>query len=347
MQPETPPDALQTRVHRRLNLLSREWVLVSPHRNARPWQGQLEPVLRPALPSRDAGCYLCPGSERAGGVRNPEYTGTFTFDNDFAALVPGGEGFATQGLLRAESENGLCRVLCYSPRHDLSFGALPLTAMREVIDTWATQYVSMCALPHIEAVTIFENRGESMGASSPHPHGQIWANATVPDEMMREGESQRAHLHAHGRCLLCEYAALEVERGERVVAINEQFVAVVPFWASWPFEVLVLPRVHAKALHEADSAGRDALARLLKELIARYDALFATTFPYSMGIHQAPASAGEGDGWHWHMHFYPPLLRSATVRKFMVGYELLAGPQRDLTPERAASLLRGEVPKSP
>ncbi len=333
---------LQADVHRRLNPLSGEWVLVSPQRTARPWQGQLEEHVQPSALAHDPSCYLCPGNRRAGGVVNPDYLSTFVFDNDFPALRAQGTPAEVHvhSLLQAQGERGLCRVLCYSPRHDLTLGQMPLTGIREVIDTWATQTVSLGREPFVNAITIFENRGAMMGASNAHPHGQIWTNQHLPNEVICESDRQARHLREHGSCLLCDYSALELDRGERIVCANEDFVALVPFWAVWPFETLVLPRRHAGALDQLDARGRDAFAQVLKELARRYDALFDMVFPYTMGVHQQPTDGQGHAGWHLHAHFYPPLLRSSTVRKFMVGYEMLAGPQRDFTPEAAAARLR-------
>ncbi len=336
----------QSDVHRRYNPLTGDWVLVSPQRNVRPWRGQTEEVPPPAVAAHDSGCYLCPGNARAGGILNPHYESTYVFDNDFAALRPDPHAgsFAVGDLLRAHSEAGICRVICYSPRHDLSLGGLPQAAIRAVIDTWGEQFALLDAVPWINAVTIFENRGAMMGASSPHPHGQIWANQTVPQEIERETAAQRRRFAETGSCLLCDYAAVEVGRGERVVAANAHFLVVVPFWATWPFETLVLPRAHAASVDALSGAARDDLAALLGRLATGYDALFGVSFPYTMGLHQRPSDGAAHPYWHLHAHFYPPLLRSATVRKFMVGYELLAGPQRDLTPEAAAGKLRDAMP---
>jgi UDPglucose--hexose-1-phosphate uridylyltransferase len=298
--------------HRRYNPLSGEWVLVSPQRTERPWQGQLEPSRVRQLPEHDPCCYLCPGNERAGGIRNPNYPATFVFTNDYPALLPTREG-----------EYGTCRVVCYSPRHDLGLGDMAVEAIEAVVEVWTQQYVELLADPNIGHVQIFENRGEMMGASSPHPHGQIWATEHVPMHVARE----QAHFAADP-ALLADY--LHGER-ERVVEEEEHTVAVVPYWAVWPFETLVAPRRPVPTLVELDDAERSSLARVLKRLLQRYDRLFNTCFPYSMGFHQ---------GSHLHAHFYPPLLRSAGVRKFMVGYELFAEPQRDLTPEEAAKRLR-------
>jgi len=340
---------LQARVHRRRNPLAGGWVLVSPHRTARPWQGQTEESAGPAAPAHDPACYLCPGNSRAGGVSNPEYTGPFVFDNDFAALhadSPAGTR-TIDGLLEARAEAGACRVICYGPRHDLSLGAMAMEDVRRVVDTWARESVELGSRPGIQAVTIFENRGAIMGASSPHPHGQIWANESIPDELARETLHQGEHFARRQSCLLCDVLRLEIARGERVVVANEHFVVLVPFWATWPFETLVLPVAHAGSLDTLGGAARDGLARILVDLVRRYDALFGVPFPYTMGWHQQPGGGSPHPGWHLHAHFYPPLLRSASVRKFMVGYEMLAGPQRDITPERAAERLREAVGARP
>lgn len=327
--------------HRRLNQLTGEWVLVSPHRARRPWQGQVEDAQPERRPEHDPDCYLCPGNERAGGARSPQYQRTFVFDNDFAALAPDAghrEGRA-DGLLVAEPERGICRVVCYSPRHDLTLGQMSAEAIRTVVDTWGSQTEELGGLEWVRHVQVFENRGTLMGASNPHPHGQIWANERLPNEAVKELTRQRRHA-ASGGCLLCDYAGQELAAGDRVVRRNDHFVALVPFWAVWPFETLVLPIQHTANLPELDSPHRDALADVLGRLARRYDALFGVTFPYSMGFHQPPTDGEPHPEWHLHAHFYPPLLRSATVRKFMVGYELLAQPQRDITPESAAERLR-------
>jgi UDPglucose--hexose-1-phosphate uridylyltransferase len=327
--------------HRRLNRLTGEWVLVSPHRTARPWQGQVEEVVAEQRPAYDPACYLCPGNERAGGARTPEYDSTYVFDNDFAALTPdvAPEEHDRKGLLIAQSERGICRVVCFSPRHDLTLGQMPAEAIRTVVDTWVDQYVELGNLDWVRHVQIFENRGAMMGASNPHPHGQIWANERVPNEPVKELAQQRAHADSGG-CLLCDYLDVELDDGARIVTSNEHFTALVPFWAVWPFETLVLPRAHAGALPDLDPDQRDGLADILRRVTRRYDRLFGVTFPYSMGLHQQPTDGVPHREWHLHAHFYPPLLRSATVRKFMVGYELLDQPQRDITPETAAQQLR-------
>jgi UDPglucose--hexose-1-phosphate uridylyltransferase len=273
---------------------------------------------------------------------NPDYTTTFVFDNDFAALHPSTPpaAYADADLLVARTEPGICRVVCFSPRHDLTLSRMDRAGIRAVVDVWTDESARLAACPEIGYVLVFENRGAAMGASNPHPHGQIWATATVPNEPAREQASLAAWRDAHGSCLLCDYLSLESARGERTIAENEAFSAIVPFWAVWPFEALVIAKRHVTGLDALDRAGRDGLADLLKRLTTRYDNLFETPFPYSMGFHQRPADGAAHDEWHLHAHFYPPLLRSAAVRKFMVGYEMLGTPQRDLTPEEAAARLR-------
>ena len=328
--------------HRRLNPLTGEWVLVSPHRTQRPWQGQVEEASLAAQPEYDPECYLCPGNARAAGVRNPSYSSTFVFDNDFAALRPDTpkDRFDDGGLLVAQGEPGICRVVCFSPKHHLTLSQMATPGIRSVVDTWAEQYGELGAHPSIRHVQIFENRGAVMGCSNAHPHGQIWSNAHLPNEVAKEQESQLRWREARARCLICDYQAVEAGIRERLVDENATWMAVVPFWAVWPFETMVMPRRHAAAIDTLEGAERDGLAEILKRITARYDRLFAVPFPYSMGVHQKPTDGIEHSEWHMHLHFYPPLLRSATVRKFLVGYEMLAAPQRDLTPEAAAERLR-------
>jgi len=328
--------------HRRLNLLTGEYVLVSPHRTKRPWLGMVEPAPGESRPPYDPGCYLCPGNERAGGARNPEYQGTFLFDNDYAALLPDAApgNHCGKELLRAEPERGMCRVLCYSPRHDLTLGNMEPDAIRKVVDAWTEQYSELAALPWIRHVQIFENSGAMMGASNPHPHGQIWANERIPNEPAKETKYQTLHLEERKSCLLCDYSTLESTRQERIVCQNDSFVVLVPFWAVWPYETMLLARSHRGALPDLEEKERDDLAEILPRLIRAYDRVFDAPFPYSMGFHQRPTDGQDHPEWHFHAHFYPPLLRSTTVRKFMVGYELLSQPQRDITPESAAERLR-------
>jgi UDPglucose--hexose-1-phosphate uridylyltransferase len=328
--------------HRRYNPLTREWVLVSPHRTQRPWQGQVEAPASDAQPEYDPDCYLCPGNARAGGARNPAYDATFVFDNDFAALKPGTapERFERGGLLIAESEPGICRVVCFSPKHNLTMANMAPANLRKVVDRWVEQYVDLGARPSINYVQIFENRGAMMGASNPHPHCQIWSSRALPNEVAKEQAAQAEWQARNGTCLLCEYACLEAEAGARVVEENDGFLVVVPFWAIWPFETMVLSRRHLASIDRLSGPERDLLADILKRMTARYDRLFQVSFPYSLGFHQRPTEGAEHPEWHFHAHFLPPLLRSATVRKFMVGYELLGTPQRDITPEAAAERLR-------
>jgi UDPglucose--hexose-1-phosphate uridylyltransferase len=330
--------------HRRLNPLTGEWVLVSPHRAGRPWQGQLEKVAPQREPEYDPACYLCPGNARAGGVHNPRYAGTFVFDNDFAALKPAGRDdrldIGNRGLLVAEGEPGLCRVICFSPRHDLTLATMASEEIENVIHTWTAQFRELGEMPQINHVQIFENRGSMMGASNPHPHCQVWATSSIPDIPRKELTCQSKYFEQHGKCLLCDYVRLEDEQRVRVVCQNEGFVALVPFWAVWPFEVLVCSRRHRGALTEFSEKESALMAQVLQQVTSTYDKVFDVPFPYSMGFHQSPTDGNPNPGSHFHAHFYPPLLRSASVRKFMVGFEMLGMPQRDITPESAAAHLQ-------
>lgn len=340
-------DMLLTQPHRRLNVLTGEWVLVSPHRAQRPWQGSIEHVAPTHLPSYDPGCYLCPGNMRASGSQNPSYTNTFVFTNDFAALMPEtqtNDGIHEKGMLIAEHERGICRVVCYSPQHNMRLATMEPSAIRQVVDVWVAHYEELAALPWVSYVQIFENSGAMMGASNPHPHGQIWANERLPNEIVKELHQQRAYMVARGQHLLADYLALERSHGTRLVCENKHFCVLVPFWAIWPFETLVLPRATHGALSDLHTDERDSLADILSRLTRCYDKLFDAPFPYSMGIHQRPTDGEPQAEWILHLHFYPPLLRSATVRKFMVGYEMLCQPQRDVTPEMAAERLRQVCP---
>jgi UDPglucose--hexose-1-phosphate uridylyltransferase len=331
-----------TRPHRRFNPLTREWILVSPHRTQRPWQGQVEATAPAARVQYDPACYMCPGNTRSAAYRNPNYKNVFVFDNDFPALLPDGEAASIrqQDLLIAETETGICRVICFSPRHDLTLPMMDKADIRAVVDCWADQFQELAERRGIHYVQIFENRGAMMGASNPHPHCQIWSSASIPNIPRTEQESQDVYRKAKSSCLLCDYFRLEESSTIRTVVQNEHFLAVVPYWAVWPFETMILSKRHVGAIHEFNPAERDALSEVLKRLTARYDNLFQTPFPYSMGFHQRPTDGLEHPEWHFHAHFFPPLLRSATVRKFMVGFELLAMPQRDVTAEASAEGLR-------
>ena len=323
--------------HRRLNPLTGEWVLVSAGRTNRPWQGATGDSTVADLPRHDPGCYLCPGNGRVGGEQNPEYDTTFVFTNDFAALRPEtGRQIQTDGLMVAEGEEGTCRVICFSPRHNLTMARMSLEEIGIVIDLWQEQLDDLG--PDHRWVQIFENRGEEMGASNPHPHGQIWAGSILPMQAAAEDDKQDRYFAEHGRTILEDYVAQEVG-GERVVFENDHWLAVVPFWAVWPFETLLVPKRSAPRLTDLDTTQSEQLAEALKQLLVRYDNLFEYPFPYSMGWHNAPFSSSD-DHWTVHAHFYPPLLRSASVRKFMVGYELLGESQRDITAEEAAMRLR-------
>lgn len=326
------------RPHRRKNPLTGRTVLVSPHRLSRPWDGQKEEV-EARGPSYDADCYLCPGNIRANGAVNPGYDATFVFDNDFRALLdePGNIDNGDP-LFAAEAVTGTCRVICYSADHSKTLAELSLPAVRGVIDSWCAQSLELGE--RYRWVQIFENKGAMMGCSNPHPHGQIWASAHIPDEPAIEDVHQRGYLRDHDRALLADVATRESENGERTVVETDDWIAIVPYWASWPFETLLLPKCDIRRMPELTSDQRDDLARAMKELTTRYDNLFRTDFPYSMGWHGAPFVDDDDAHWRLHAHFYPPLLRSASVRKFMVGYEMLAEAQRDLTPEQAAAMLR-------
>jgi UDPglucose--hexose-1-phosphate uridylyltransferase len=328
--------------HRRWNPLTESWVLVSPHRANRPWQGQLEKNTEAILPTYDPTCYLCPGNTRANGEVTPDYTDVFVFDNDFAAILPDNplEGFQEAQLFRAEPERGWCRVICFSPRHDLTVPEMEQGAIRKVVDLWRQAYLEMGQLPHINHVQIFENKGAIQGCSNPHPHGQIWAQEHVPDEPLAKQEAQEKYFAQHGHTLLFDYIAEEIKKGERILFDNGHFVGLVPFWAVWPFEAMIIPKRAMPSIAALTEAECDAFADAYRQLTVRYDNLFETSFPYSAGIHQAPTDGKAHPEWHWHMAFYPPLLRSATVKKFMVGYEMLAEPQRDITAERAAFILK-------
>ena len=332
-----------------MNPLTGEWILVSPHRARRPWLGQVEKIPAVFLPPYDPDCYLCPGNSRAGGKSNHAYTSTFVFDNDFPALL-GVELHSVIGfepaesdlhpLFSAQAESGACRVVCFSPRHDLTIPELFPTEVESVVRTWTDETRWLGNLDSIAYVQVFENKGEMMGCSNPHPHSQIWATSQVPNQPAIELLKQLEYSQRHGSCLLCDYLDAERNQNIRMVAVNDDFTALVPFWAVWPFEILLISHRHYGSLTDLNPKEVTGLADILRQITTRYDNLFEISFPYSMGFHQKPVDGGEYLGWHFHAHFYPPLLRSASVRKFMVGYEMLAMPQRDLTPETAAERLR-------
>jgi UDPglucose--hexose-1-phosphate uridylyltransferase len=333
--------SLPSQSHRRRNALTGDWVLVSPHRTQRPWLGQQEKAAPETRPQYDPTCYLCPGNTRSNGTRNPTYEHTFVFTNDFPALEAQSPRVAEHaGPFAIESVSGECRVICYSPRHDLSFGELDATNAVAVVRCWRDQFEELDARSDNAYTLIFENRGEAMGASNPHPHGQLWTTSILPNEVERELSQQQAYWRDHGTPLLCDYLLAEISVGTRIVHLNEHWAALVPHWAAWPFELLILPRRPIDAFARMSETEEVALAALLQTAIGTYDRLFSVPFPYSMGWHPCLRGARDDAGWVLHAHFYPPLLRSATVRKFQVGFEMLGMPQRDLTPEAAAERLR-------
>jgi UDPglucose--hexose-1-phosphate uridylyltransferase len=330
--------------HRRLNPLTGEWVLVSPQRLTRPWQGQVEKPVTENLSSYDPSCYLCPGNARAGGALNPQYSSTFVFDNDFPALqaqIPRASQRSGENDFIVEvPERGICRVGCFSPRHDLTLPRMSVGEIEAVIKMWLEQCEDLGAKEFVHYVQIFENRGAMMGASNPHPHCQIWGTESLPNEVVKEQNALKKYLHAHRSCLLCDYAEYETRKTERLVFRDNEFTVVVPFWAFWPFETLIISQHHVPDLANLQPIGRRGLARTLQRITRCYDQVFNLSFPYSMGFHQKPVKDGSHPEWHLHAHFYPPLLRSASIRKFMVGFEMLGTRQRDITPESAAARLR-------
>ncbi|MFY0687253.1 MAG: UDP-glucose--hexose-1-phosphate uridylyltransferase [Cyclobacteriaceae bacterium] len=330
--------------HRRYNPLTGEWVQVSPHRSKRPWQGQVEKIEQQQRPIHDPSCYLCPGNERAGGSMNPDYEGSYVFTNDYASLQSHfDDGEVNEGLLQAKSEKGICKVICFSPRHDLTVADMEVSGIAEVVDTWINECNELGSIDFINHIQIFENKGSVMGCSNPHPHGQIWAQQAIPVEPAKKGNNQKVYFQEKGRTMISDYLNQELNKGERLVYENEHFVVLVPFWAVWPFETMIVPRRTMTQITEMSQEERVAFADAYKCLTGKYDRLFDVSFPYSAGIHQAPFDKQKHPEWHWHMSFYPPLLRSATVKKFMVGYEMLANPQRDITPESAANLLSSSL----
>jgi UDPglucose--hexose-1-phosphate uridylyltransferase len=328
--------------HRRYNPLNDTWVLVSPHRSKRPWQGQVEKNAQDDRPQYDEKCYLCPGNERVGGIKNPDYKEPFAFTNDFSALlhdVPA-HSDTEDDIFKIQSQKGVCRVICFSPRHDLTIPQMEISAIEKVVDLWVNEFKTLGANPEINYVQIFENKGAIMGCSNPHPHGQIWSQNILPQEIAKKTESQKAYFEKHKTSLLSDYLEKELKTDERIITSNDHFVALVPFWAVWPFEAMIISRRHVQDITLLSQEERKALADIYKKLAIKYDNLFETSFPYSAGIHQRPTDGDSHEYWHLHMPFYPPLLRSATVKKFMVGYEMLAEPQRDITPESSAKRLR-------
>lgn len=338
-------EKLNNNPHRRYNILTGEWILVSPHRTKRPWQGKTENKKQREKVEYDPSCYLCPGNSRAGGETNPRYTEPFSFTNDFAALLPQTEHLEmNKGLFRAETEKGICKVVCFSPDHSVTLPLMEEADITKVIGMWKKEFQELGGKEGINYVQIFENKGEIMGCSNPHPHCQIWSQSSIPTEILKKSEKFREYWNEKKSSLLGDYLKQELEANERILEQNEHFVALVPFWAVWPFEAMIIPKRHIQNITQLNSAEEKAYAEILKKLTIKYDNLFETSFPYSSGIHQAPTDGKEYPEWHFHMSFYPPLLRSATVKKFMVGYEMFAGPQRDITAEEATNRLN-ELPE--
>ncbi|MBO8130029.1 MAG: UDP-glucose--hexose-1-phosphate uridylyltransferase [Candidatus Marinimicrobia bacterium] len=329
--------------HRRLNLLTGDWVLVSPHRLQRPWVGRVEQPPPEELPEYDPDCYLCPGNKRAGGRINPDYKGVFVFDNDFPALLMNKkriDSFSHSEVLFAKGEIGLCRVVCFSHFHNKTLPELDSKYLINLVEEWKKQYEEIAEIPEIKYITIFENKGEIMGCSNPHPHGQIWAQSSIPVEPYKELVRQRGYFHGKKRCLLCDYLETELKLDQRIVVENDSFVVLVPFWAIWPYEVMIVSKRHIPSIGEFNNKEILHFAEILKLITIKYDNLFNIPFPYSAGMHNCPTDSMEYPEWHFHMHFYPPLLRSATIKKFMVGYEMLSEPQRDLTAEESTKRLK-------
>lgn len=329
--------------HRRYNPLIKEWVLVSPHRSKRPWQGQKEVVATNTLPAYDPECYLCPGNVRANGTKNEQYENSFVFENDFAALKQEEieqEVVETDTFFRAKSERGISRVVCFSPNHNLTLPELSVPEIENVVTTWQKEYTDLGAIDYINHVQIFENKGSVMGCSNPHPHGQIWAQSSLPTQVEKTQNSLKEYFEKNNSNLLLDYLKEELKLKERIVIENDHFVALVPFWAIWPFETMIIAKRHVTKITDFDAIEKTSFATILKQLTTKYDNLFNTSFPYSSGIHQSPTDGESHPEWQFHVHFYPPLLRSATVKKFMVGYEMMGESQRDITPEKSAETIR-------
>ncbi|WP_417876091.1 UDP-glucose--hexose-1-phosphate uridylyltransferase [Winogradskyella sediminis] len=332
---------LQDYSHKRYNILTGEWVLVSPHRAKRPWQGQNEEISADDRPAHDPSCYLCAGNTRINGEQNPDYKDVFVFTNDFAALQSTSKTFSVNdGLFKAESEQGICKVICFSPDHSKSLADMALEDINKVVATWQKEYTVLGAEPIINYVQIFENKGAVMGCSNPHPHGQIWSQSTLPNEVEKKDHQQQAYFDKNQTSLLGDYLEQELEVKERIIFENEHFVVLTPFWAVWPFETMIVPKRSQKNITELSEDESLSFSEVISKITKAYDKLFNCSFPYSSGIHQAPTNGKPNAHWHWHMSFYPPLLRSATVKKFMVGYEMFGSPQRDITAEQAVARLR-------
>lgn len=331
--------------HRRYNILTGEWILVSPHRTKRPWQGKTEKHQVEKRENYDPSCYLCPGNTRSSGETNPDYKKPFSFVNDFPALLPEAEAEDFKnGLLKAEAETGICKVVCFSPDHSLTLPVMEVKEITKVIQLWKQEYAGLGEKEGINYVQIFENKGEIMGCSNPHPHGQIWSQKSIPTEIVKKSRHFKAYWEKNNRSLLSDYLQQELGIGERILFENDHFVALVPYWAVWPYEAMIIPKKHYQHIGQLNAEEETAYAEIIQKLTIKYDNLFETSFPYSSGIHQIPTNGRDYPEWHFHMSFYPPLLRSATVKKFMVGYEMFAGPQRDITAEQAAKTLQ-ELPE--
>lgn len=327
--------------HRRLNILTGEWVLVSPHRAKRPWQGQEEIISKEVRPSYDESCYLCAENTRINGEKNPDYKDTFVFTNDFAAIQKDIPEFSTHdGLLQAHSEKGICKVVCFSPDHSKTLADMSISAIEKVVVVWQSEFQKLSNENVINYVQIFENKGAVMGCSNPHPHGQIWSQSTIPNEITKKDSTQLAYFQKNKKSLIASYLLQELNLNERILFENDDFVALVPYWAIWPFEVMIAPKKHLKDISSLTKDERINYAEVISKITKAYDNIFNCSFPYSSGIHQAPTNGKENNHWHWHMSFYPPLLRSATVKKFMVGYEMFGMPQRDITAESATKIIR-------
>lgn len=335
---------LQDYSHKRFNILTGEWVLVSPHRAKRPWQGQNETINNEVRPTHDDSCYLCAGNTRINGEVNPKYENVFVFTNDFAALQKDSKSFAiNDGLLVAKSETGICKVICFSPDHSKSLAHMSASEIQKVVFAWQHEYKKLATNKNINYVQIFENKGAVMGCSNPHPHGQIWSQSTLPNEVEKKNTQQLNYFNKNNSSLLGDYLAQELEKQERIIFENNAFVVLIPFWAVWPFEAMIVPKKKQASILELNDNEALLYGEAISVLTKAYDKLFNTSFPYSSGIHQAPTNGNTNNHWHWHMSFYPPLLRSATVKKFMVGYEMFGSPQRDITAESAVKMIKAQL----